>query len=89
MLTFQEFCNITILGGLMSVVVEGIYEEGIVKLKTEVEIPDNTEVLVVFKEKKDKERFLKSAGSWENIDPKIFSNISKSRKDLRDRNTEI
>ena len=59
----------------MNVVVEGIYERGIVKLKTEVEAPNNTEVLVVFKESADKEKFLKSAGSWKNIDTDIFSDV--------------
>ena len=68
----------------MSVVVEGIYERGIVKLKTEVEAPNNTEVLVIFKDRADKEKFLRSAGSWRNIDTGIFSDILKSREDLRE-----
>lgn len=73
----------------MSVVVEGIYESGTVILKTEVEAPNNTEVLVVFKSKANKEKFLRSAGSWKNIDTSIFSDILKSRKDLRERNVEL
>jgi predicted DNA-binding antitoxin AbrB/MazE fold protein len=63
----------------MNVVVEGIYERGIVKLKTEVEAPNNTEVLVVFKDSADKETFLKSAGSWKNIDTGIFNDILRHR----------
>lgn len=73
----------------MNVVVEGIYEKGIVKLKTEVEAPNNTEVLVVFKESADKEKFLKSAGSWKNVDTGIFNDILKSRENLRDRNVDL
>jgi len=73
----------------MNVVVEGIYKRGIVKLKTEVEAPNNTEVLVVFKEKADKEKFLKSAGSWKSIDTGIFNDILKSRENLRERNVDL
>jgi predicted DNA-binding antitoxin AbrB/MazE fold protein len=73
----------------MSVVVEGIYERGIVKLKTEVEVPNNTEVLVIFKTKTDKEKFLKSAGSCKNVDTGIFDDILKSRRNLRERNFEL
>jgi len=70
----------------MNVVVEGIYEKGIVTLKTEVEAPNNTEVLVIFRDKANKEKFLKSAGSWKNIDIGIFNDILKSRENLRERN---
>jgi predicted DNA-binding antitoxin AbrB/MazE fold protein len=73
----------------MNVVVEGIYEKGIVKLKTEVEAPNNTEVLVIFRDKANKEKFLKSAGSWKNIDIGIFNDILKSRENLRERNFEL
>ncbi|MCP5107134.1 MAG: hypothetical protein GY950_27355 [bacterium] len=73
----------------MNVVVEGIYKKGIVKLKTEVEAPNNTEVLVVFKDSTDKEKFLKSAGSWKDIDTGIFNDILKSRENLRERNVEL
>lgn len=73
----------------MNVVVEGIYERGIVKLKTEVEAPNNTEVLVVFRDSADKEKFLKSAGSWKDVDTGIFNDILKSRADLRERNVEL
>ena len=73
----------------MNVVVEGIYERGIVKLKTEVEAANNTEVLVLFKNKTNKEKFLESAGSWEKIDSGIFEDILKSRKNLRERNVEL
>lgn len=73
----------------MSVVVEGIYERGIVKLKHEIEAPNNTEVLVVFKDKADKKKFLQSAGSWKNIDTGVFNGILKSRENLRERNCEI
>jgi predicted DNA-binding antitoxin AbrB/MazE fold protein len=66
----------------MNVVVEGIYEKGIVKLKTEVEAPNNTEVLVIFRDKANKEKFLKSAGSRKNIDIGIFNDILKSRENL-------
>ena len=73
----------------MNVVVEGIYERGIVKLKNEVKAPNNSEVLVVFKNRGDKEKFLKSAGSWKDIDTDIFTDILKSRADLRERNVEL
>jgi len=73
----------------MSVIVEGIYERGIVKLKTEVEAQNNTEVLVVFKEKTNKEKFLKSAGSWKNINTDIFNDILESRENLRERDFEL
>ena len=73
----------------MSILVEGIYERGIVKLKTKVKAPDNTEVLVMFKDKTNKEKFLESAGSWKGIDKGIFDEILKSRKDLRERNIEF
>jgi predicted DNA-binding antitoxin AbrB/MazE fold protein len=73
----------------MNVVVEGIYEKGIVTLKTEVEAPNNTEVLVIFSDKANKEKFLKSAGSWKNIDIGIFNDILKSRENLRERNYEL
>jgi predicted DNA-binding antitoxin AbrB/MazE fold protein len=73
----------------MSVVVEGIYERGIVKLKTEVKAPNNTEVLVVFKDKANKKKFLKSAGSWKNVDPGLFNDILKSRENLRERTSEL
>jgi predicted DNA-binding antitoxin AbrB/MazE fold protein len=73
----------------MNVVVEGIYEKGIVKLKTEVEAPNNTEVLVIFGDQVNKEKFLKSAGSWKNIDIGIFDDILKSRENLRERNFEL
>jgi predicted DNA-binding antitoxin AbrB/MazE fold protein len=73
----------------MNVVVEGIYEKGIIKLKTEVEAANNTEVLVIFSDKANKEKFLKSAGSWKNIDMGIFNDILKSRENLRERNFEL
>ena len=73
----------------MNVVVEGIYEKGIVTLKTEVEAPNNTEVLVIFRDKANKEKFLKSAGTWKNIDIGIFNDILKSRENLRERNFEL
>jgi predicted DNA-binding antitoxin AbrB/MazE fold protein len=73
----------------MNVVVEGIYERGIVKLKNEVKAPDNSEVLVIFKNKSDREKFLKSAGSWKGIDTDVFTDILKSRVDLRERNVEL
>ena len=73
----------------MSVLVEGIYERGIVKLKTKVKAPNNTEVLVLFKVKANKEKFLESAGSWKGIDTGIFDDILKSRKNLRERNIEF
>jgi predicted DNA-binding antitoxin AbrB/MazE fold protein len=73
----------------MNVVVEGIYEKGIVKLKTEIEAPNNTEVLVIFGDKANKEKFLKAAGSWKNIDIGIFKDILKSRENLRERNFEL
>lgn len=73
----------------MSVVVEGIYERGIVKLKNKVKAPNNTEVLVVFKNRGNKEKFLESAGSWKDIDTGIFSDILESRADLRERNVEL
>jgi predicted DNA-binding antitoxin AbrB/MazE fold protein len=73
----------------MNVVVEGIYDRGIIKLKTEVQAPNYTEVMVIFKNRPDKMRFLKSAGSWKNIDTSIFSDILKSREDLRERNVEL
>ncbi|MCK4762136.1 MAG: DUF104 domain-containing protein [Candidatus Aminicenantes bacterium] len=73
----------------MSVLIEGIYERGVVKLKTKVKIPNNTEVLVSFKDKINKEKFLESAGSWQGIDAGIFNDILKSRKNLRERNIEL
>ena len=57
--------------------------------KTEVEAPNNTEVLVIFRDKANKEKFLKSAGSWKNIDIGIFNDILKSRENLRERNFEL
>lgn len=75
----------------MSVVVEGIYRGGVIKLKTVVEAPNNSEVLVLFKNKSktDKEKFIKSAGIWKDIDISIFNEILKSRKDLRKREFEL
>lgn len=75
----------------MSVVVEGIYKGGVIKLKTMVEAPNNSEVLVLFKNKSktDKEKFIKSAGTWKDIDISIFNEILKSRKDLRKREFEL
>ena len=72
----------------MSIIVNGIYDRGIVKLKTQVNVPDNTEVLVVFKEKADKKKFLKAAGTWKNIDNAIFDDILNSRTNLRTRNVK-
>jgi predicted DNA-binding antitoxin AbrB/MazE fold protein len=75
----------------MSIMVEGIYRSGVIKLKTAVEAPNNSEVLVLFKNrsKTDKEKFIKSAGKWKNIDMNIFNGILKSRKDLRKREFEL
>ncbi len=73
----------------MNVVDEGIYDRGILRFKTEVKAPHNTEVIVIFKNRADKKRFLKSAGSWKSIDTSIFSDILKYRKDLRERNVEL
>jgi predicted DNA-binding antitoxin AbrB/MazE fold protein len=73
----------------MSMVVEGVYERGAVILKQEVNIPDKTEVLVIFNDKKSKERFLKSAGSWKEVDDSIFDAILSARKDRRKRGFEI
>lgn len=63
----------------MSMVVEGIYRGGVIKLKTSVEAPNNSEVLVSFKNRRktDKEKFIKSAGTWKNIDVSIFNEILK------------
>lgn len=65
----------------MSVVVEGVYDRGIVTLKNEVNIPDKTDVLVIINDRKNKENFLKSAGSWKGVDLSIFDEILDSRKD--------
>ena len=75
----------------MSVVVEGIYRSGVIKLKTAVEAPNNSEVLVLFKNKSktDKEKFINSAGKWKDIDINVFNEIFKSRKDLRKREFEF
>lgn len=73
----------------MSMVVEGVYERGTVTLKQEVKIPDKTEVLVIFNDKKSKERFLKSAGAWKEVDDSIFDAILNARKDKRKRGFEI
>ncbi|MDQ1353880.1 MAG: hypothetical protein QG657_4187 [Acidobacteriota bacterium] len=75
----------------MSVVVEGIYRGGVIKLKNAVEAPNNSEVLVLFKNrgKTDKEKFIKSAGTWKDIDISIFDGILKSRKDLREMEFEL
>jgi len=75
----------------MSIMVEGIYRSGVIKLKTAVEAPNNSEVLVLFKNrsKTDKEKFIKSAGKWKDIDINIFNGILKSRKDLRKREFEL
>ena len=69
----------------MSVVVEGVQDRGIVTLKNEVNIPDKTDVLVIINDRKNKENFLKSAGSWKGIDLGIFDEILNSRKDIRNR----
>jgi len=73
----------------MSIVVEGVYERGIVKLKTRVKAPNNSEVLVVFRSRTDKEKFLQSAGSWKDIDEGYFNDILKSRGNLRERSVEF
>jgi predicted DNA-binding antitoxin AbrB/MazE fold protein len=73
----------------MSVVVEGVYDRGIVTLKNEVNIPDKTDVLVIINDRKNKENFLKSAGSWTGIDLSIFDEILDSRKDKRTRGFEF
>ncbi len=73
----------------MSVIVEGVYDSGIVKLKTKVEASNDTEVLVIFKDKPDKEKFLQSAGSWADVDESIIKEIYESRRNLRERDIEI
>ncbi len=65
----------------MSVVVAGTYSGGIVRLKNKVKIPNNTDVLVVFAERGDKDSFLKSAGSWKGVGPDIWDDILASRKE--------
>ena len=72
---------------MMSIIVEGIYKSGVIKLKSVVEAPNNSKVLVSFKnkDKSNKEKFVKSAGKWKDIDISIFNEILKSREDLRKR----
>lgn len=69
--------------------VEGIYQNGIVKLKNRIKIPENSEVFVVYKDKKSKASFMQSAGSWKDIDTTIFDEILSSRKDLRQREIKL
>jgi hypothetical protein len=73
----------------MSVMVEGVYERGIVKLKNRIEFPDKSDVLVIFKSRKSKKNFLKAAGSWKNIDGNLFDAILKSRDNIRERGFEF
>ena len=66
----------------MSVIAEGIYNCGVVRLKKkDIKIPEDSHVLVIFKDDTNKERFLKSAGTWENVDDEVFTNILNYRKD--------
>ncbi len=73
----------------MSFVVEGIYERGVVKLKNRLDVPDRSDVLVIFKNRGSKENFLKAAGSWKNIDGSLFDAILSSRNNIRERGFEF
>lgn len=69
----------------MSIVIEGVYERGVITLKDDISIPDKTEVLVFIDGKKSKENFLKAAGSWRDIDLSVFDTIMNSRENKRER----
>lgn len=69
----------------MTMVVEGTCESGIVTLKNKIHVPEKTEVLVVFKNRKSKKNFLKSAGSWKGVDEDLLENFINSRKNMRER----
>lgn len=66
--------------------VQGIFQDGVVKLKNNIEIPENSEVIVLFKDKSSKANFLESAGSWKDLDTSIFDEILDSRKNDKERN---
>ena len=73
----------------MSLVVEGVYDSGIVTLKSKIKIPDKSDVLVIFKNKRSKKKFWKAAGSWKDIDDSFTEMILKSRKNSRERGFKI
>jgi predicted DNA-binding antitoxin AbrB/MazE fold protein len=73
----------------MSLVVEGVYDSGIVTLKSKIKIPDKSEVLVIFQNKRSKKKFWNAAGSWKDIDDSFTEMILKSRKNLRERGFKI
>jgi len=76
----------------MSVIVEGIYNDGIVQLKekkSKNKIPNDSAVLIVFQNNLNKKHFISSAGSWRDIDNEIFEDIINSRKNLNDRSIEF
>ena len=73
----------------MSLVVEGVYDSGIVTLKNKIKIPDKSKVLVIFQNKRSKKKFWNAAGSWKGIDDSFSEMILKSRKNLRERGFTI
>ncbi len=73
----------------MSLVVEGVYDSGIVILKSKIKIPDKSKVLVIFQNKRSKKKFWNAAGSWKDIDDCFTEMILKSRKNLRERGFKI
>jgi predicted DNA-binding antitoxin AbrB/MazE fold protein len=73
----------------MSLVVEGVYDSGIVTLKSKIKIPDKSKVLVIFQNKRSKKKFWNAAGSWKDIDDSFTEMILKSRKNLRERGFKI
>lgn len=73
----------------MNLVIEGVYDSGIVTLKRKIKIPDKSEVLVIFQNKRSKKKFWDAAGSWKDIDDSFTEMILKSRKNLRERGFRI
>ncbi len=73
----------------MSLMVEGVYDSGIVRLKNKIKVPDKSDVLVIFRNKRSKKKFWKAAGSWKDIDNNFTGMILEARKNLRERGFEI
>ena len=68
-------------------IVEGIYENGIVRLKNMIKIPDKSEVFVIYKSRDSKENFKQSAGSLKDIDMNIDINSGLTESKISNEQT--